>query len=219
MKKTLIAWKRFILPYVIAYGLKYIANLLIRTCRIKITGLDQFLVTAKQSPCILMLWHDRLVVMPEVLSRHAYSVSFTAMISKSRDADILAHIVNSYSIGEVLRIPHNQRYEALNQMVHILKQAKRVVIITPDGPRGPRHVLKPGIAIAARESSSKIIHFSWKASRYWELNTWDKMQIPKPFSTIKVTFGKSIALPNREELNVQKDLDYIYQELSDVSNS
>ena len=193
LKNIWIKTKRRCLPYLIAYTAKIGMRLLLRTCRLQVEGLDHFVLTAKQFPCILMLWHNRLAAIPEIMHKYASQFVFTAFISKSRDGEPLALLTQSYKIGRVLRVPHNARHHALSQMIHHLKERREIMIITPDGPRGPRYVVKPGVVIASREADAKIIPFSWQAERAWQLNTWDKMLIPKPFSTIKITFGQAIA--------------------------
>lgn len=92
MKKVWLHFKRRWLPYVIAYAAKLGVHLLMRTCRVDIKGLDHFISTATQSPCILMLWHNRMVALPDVLYRKASQFNYTAFISKSRDGDPLALI-------------------------------------------------------------------------------------------------------------------------------
>ena len=199
MKKKWTLWKRRWLPYLIAYSAKYVIRLLLRTCRIRIHGLETFVSTANSTPCILMLWHDKLVIISEIINTYTSDFICTAFISKSRDGDPLALITQSYARGRVLRVPHNARHKALSKMIDLLKDKKSVIVITPDGPRGPSHIIKPGIVMAAQESSATIIPFSWNASRFWQLNTWDKMQIPKPFTTLHVTFGSPIAF--KKEVN------------------
>lgn len=205
MKQMWLKFKRRWIPYIIAYCVKGAVNLLMRTCRVSISGLDNFTSVARQSPCILMLWHNRMVALPHALYNNARQFNYTAFISKSRDGDPLALIVESYKMGHALRVPHNARHKALGQMINQLDKAGEIMMITPDGPRGPRYEVKPGIVLAARESAAKIVPFSWDADRVWTLKTWDGMMIPKPFSKVKVTFGSPIALGKDEEMDVERE--------------
>ncbi len=187
-------FKNKIFPSILAWTAKYGMRLILFTCRIDIKGLGAFLETAKTSPCILALWHSRLVVMPEVMHRFASCFSYTAIISQSRDAEPLARLTKSYKIGRVLRVAHNRRRLALSQMIALLKAKDSVLIITPDGPRGPSFSIKPGIIAAALEANAKIVPFSWHASSFWQMSTWDQMIIPKPFCKLQITFGNEISL-------------------------
>lgn len=186
--------KKKILPYIAAYSARALIRLLLFTCKINVKGIENMISQAGRSPCIVMLWHNRLIVLAEILSKYAPQFTYTAFISKSRDGDPLARYAESYRQGRALRVPHNGRHLALGSMISQLKLDKNnIILITPDGPRGPKYVMKPGIIMAAREAEAHITPFSWEADRFWELNTWDKMRIPKPFSTITVTFADPIA--------------------------
>lgn len=198
--------KRKCLSYLIAYSGKYLTRLILKTCKLNVTGLDNLTDSLETSSCILMLWHSKLIIVAEILVSYTSNISFSAFISKSRDGEPLAILADSYKRGTVLRVPHNARHIALNKMIDTLKNSKDVVIITPDGPKGPKEVVKSGIALAAKNSSALIIPFSWETNRFWTLNTWDQMKIPKPFSTIDAGFGKPIKLANVGENPVQSEL-------------
>jgi lysophospholipid acyltransferase (LPLAT)-like uncharacterized protein len=187
MKKKLKHFIRHsIMPPCVAFLGKLFIGLIFRTCKVHLVGLDTYIETAQQKKCILMLWHNRLTIVAEILTRYT-PLSYTALISNSRDGEPLALLAQSYK-ARTLRVPHNARYSALRKLVQHIKTQDDVVIITPDGPRGPAYQAKPGIFIAAKEADAEIIQLDWEASRFWELNTWDKMRIPKPFASIKVTF-------------------------------
>ncbi len=189
------AFKTRFVPYIIAYAIKFVLSILMRTCRIEIQGLNHLVNSAKDHPCILMLWHNRMVVLPVILSRYTKKLIYTAVISKSKDVDFLARFTCSYPNGRVLRVPHQVRHQALSEIVHRLKTTREIMMITPDGPRGPFFVVKPGIVFAAKETGAYIVPFSWEADRTWELKTRDRMMVPKPFAKIKVKFGEPITIP------------------------
>ena len=61
-----------------------------------------------------------------------------------------------------------------------------------DGPRGPRYVAKPGPLILAKKSGNPLMPFVFEPKRFWTVNSWDKMQIPRPFGKALLTIGKPI---------------------------
>ncbi len=183
-------------------------RLLLFTCRFKLEGFDNFNRIASEKRCILMVWHNRLALVPEILTRFAPKHQYTAVISNSRDAEVLAILASSYG-GKTIRVPHNGRHQALRKMTQELQSGKEVIIITPDGPRGPPYQVKSGIVVAAKHSAAYIVPLSWTATRFWQLNTWDKMLIPKPFSTIRVTIGDGIQL--NEELESESEATTLLQ--------
>lgn len=188
------ALKRKIFSYFIAYVGKYTLRLILSTCKIEVFGLDTFKQTVSTKKSILMLWHNRLSIVSEILYRLDPHTIFAAFISKSRDGDPLAVLANSYKTGKAIRVPHDKKHQALKTVIETLSKSNEVVIITPDGPRGPRYEVKPGIAVAAFETNASIIPFTWVSSKFWQLNSWDKLMFPKPFSRVLVTFGDPITM-------------------------
>lgn len=169
-------------------------KLLIRSCRIRIEGLEAFDQLAANEKCILMLWHNRLAIVPFVLSHYTPGILYAALVSGSRDGDILSSIILSCKNGRTIRVPHQGRFQALREIVRYVEERKQIVIITPDGPRGPCYELKPGIALAALETKANLVAFDWEAKHFWELKTWDRLRLPKPFTTISVKFQPPIRL-------------------------
>lgn len=199
MRSSWQSFKRRWFPKLFAWTAKALVKAILATCRKNVHGIERFVATAGSNPCLLMLWHNKLVIISEILNASASQFIYTAFISKSRDGDPLAALAESYKAGRALRVPHNGRHLALGQMIGELKNRSSIYIITPDGPRGPALSVKPGTALAARESSAMIVPFTWHSDRFWELNTWDKMQIPKPFSTIDIYFGEPLDLNSQPE--------------------
>lgn len=199
LKHQLRKYKRLTLSYFYAYTGKFFIRLLLWTCRIEVKGIEQFVSLASKERCILMLWHNRLALVSEILNRYAPQFIYSAFISKSRDGDPLAVLAHSYKIGKVIRVPHDARHQALKKVILSLKNSREIIVITPDGPRGPCYQVKPGIALAAKEADAAIVPFSWTADRYWELKTWDKFRLPKPWSKIVVNIGQPIRT-NEEEI-------------------
>lgn len=199
-------FKRNIFPYILAYSVKWTLKIILWTCKKEIRGLDTFIKTGKAHPCILMLWHNNLVIAPEILNSFAPNFLYAAFISNSRDGEPLAILTESYILGRAQRVPHNNRHAALHAMINTLREQNEIAVITPDGPRGPKYVLKPGVVMAAKAADAYVVPFRWTASKLWELNTWDGMKIPKPFSQITVTFDPAIHLPQEQSQEVSIDL-------------
>ncbi len=213
IKKWYYHLKHKTLPTIGAHIGSFFLHLLFKTCKVHIEGIDPFKSRAKESPCILLLWHNRLAITPELLFSCAREFDYAALISQSRDGELLSTIVESYSIGHSIRVPHNDRLKALNMVIDTLRNKNQIVVITPDGPRGPRYKVKAGALHAAKATNAYIIPFSWSASRYWELNSWDKMQFPKPFSTITATFGTPYRLEENGNLPSKEEIALVEQSL------
>lgn len=188
----------------LAHGL---IRLLLFTCRIRIIGLESFLKVAEKQPCALMLWHDRLALIGPLGWRYASHLSYAAFVSASRDGQLVTEICESYPHCRTISVSHDKRHHALRELINQLTTRHEVLLITPDGPRGPRHQVKPGIALAAKRAEAPVIPVSWSASRFWQLKTWDKMIFPKPFSKIVLHFGDPIWLEDAQnETRLEQEL-------------
>jgi lysophospholipid acyltransferase (LPLAT)-like uncharacterized protein len=164
-KKVLLKLKIFAMIFI---G-KNLLHLLIKTCRIQVEGLEHFCdLASKKEKCMLMLWHNRLIIIPCILSRYAPCFLYAALVSAHRDGDILSSIIHSYPQGNTIRSSPKAGYKALRDLVHHVEEGKQIVIITPDGPRGPLYEVKPGIAVAALETQAHVIALNWEAEKFFK---------------------------------------------------
>lgn len=197
-------WKRFLyatlLPFSVVKIGKNLLTLLLWTCRFEIEGLERFKRIGKNEKCIVMLWHNRVVLAPYIFTKYAPEFLYAGFVSNSRDGELLSALICSYSIGRTIRVPHHSRHQALKALIQCIEEKKQIAIITPDGPRGPVYELKPGVALAAIETQAQVIPFTWTANRYWQLKSWDRLMIPKPFSTITVSFCEPVSFPKESNL-------------------
>lgn len=189
-----LRFKRFVLPTPLAFIMKYLSKALYHSCTIKVQGLEKFTATAIKGKCILIMWHNRMVLTCEFFKHYAPDIHYAAFLSKSRDGEPIARGIASYPNSSCIRVSHANRHNALRAMIARLKNTRDVVIITPDGPRGPRYKVKEGVILAAKAAEANIIPFTWEADRYWQIKTWDLLRLPRPFSTITIALGEPIAL-------------------------
>lgn len=187
-KKWLFKAKKFL---ILVLGKKAMF-LLIKTCRIQFEGLEHFTQIAAKEKCMLILWHNRLTIIPFILADYTPEFLYAALVSSHRDGDLLSSIIHSFPNGRTIRSSPKARHGALREVIRHIEERKEIVIITPDGPRGPQYEIKPGTAMAALETQAFVIPLNWEAKKYWEIKTWDRQRLPKPFTTIQVSFAKPI---------------------------
>ncbi|MCB1136349.1 MAG: DUF374 domain-containing protein [Chlamydiia bacterium] len=166
-------------------------NLLLWTCRVEVRGLPGFVETVASGPTLMTIWHNRLSMMISMLLKTAGQFQYAAAISRSKDGNLIARVVDSYRQSRSIRVGHTAGHHALREIIHSLKEGE-IVIVAPDGPRGPRYRLKPGLLFGARAVEAHIVPFTWVADRFWQFGSWDRMMIPKPFSRIAICFGPAI---------------------------
>ena len=69
-----------------------------------------------------------------------------------------------------------------------------VVAFTPDGPRGPRREMKPGVVAAAQRAGVRILPIHAEADRAWRFRSWDQFMLPKPFARVRIAYGEPFAI-------------------------
>lgn len=199
VKLKIKQWKKKILPYVAVYVAFPLLRFILWTCRTKIIGIDKYVEIAATQPTILFLWHDRLAPVIPLIATYAPQFQYAPVVSDSRDGHLISKVINRIPKGNTIDVPHDGRVRALQAIVKTLKEKKAVIVITPDGPRGPRHKAKRGTAVAAKMSEATLVPLHWEASRCWHFPSWDKMAIPKPFSDLTLIFGEPFQAHEEDE--------------------
>jgi hypothetical protein len=113
------------------------------------------------------------------------------MISRSLDGEIIAGVARRTGWQTVRGSSSKGGSEALKEMVTCFRQS-RIAAHIVDGPLGPAGEIKPGAIRLAHLAEAAIVPFYTSADKAWYFNSWDTFFIPKPFSNVKITFGKII---------------------------
>jgi lysophospholipid acyltransferase (LPLAT)-like uncharacterized protein len=135
------------------------------------------------------LWHSRLLLFPFVLRRFFSNRHGAALISASRDGELLADAIKRFDYDVVRGSSSRMGASAILQLTEVLASGHDVVI-TPDGPRGPAYELGPGIIFLAQKSGAAVVPFNMEYSSYWRLKSWDRFIVPRPFSKVRVIIGQ-----------------------------
>jgi lysophospholipid acyltransferase (LPLAT)-like uncharacterized protein len=136
------------------------------------------------------LWHNRLLIFPFVLRRFFPNRRGAALISASRDGDLLADAIKRFDFDVVRGSSSRLGASAILQLTDVLASG-RDVVITPDGPRGPAYELGPGIIFLAQKSGAPVVPVNMEYSGCWRLKSWDRFILPRPFSKVRVIIGQS----------------------------
>ncbi|MBC8126344.1 MAG: lysophospholipid acyltransferase family protein [Gloeobacteraceae cyanobacterium ES-bin-144] len=145
-------------------------------------------------PVIYILWHNRFFTVPaawnKICGNHRQCVALT---SASHDGDMVARAMAVFGLGAVRGSSSRRGVAALVGLKRALQEGLDVCL-TPDGPRGPRYIIQPGVIKLAEATGAPIVPIHVAFSSAWRLKTWDRFVIPKPFSRVIVTFSESIHL-------------------------
>ncbi|NQW29628.1 MAG: lysophospholipid acyltransferase family protein [Ignavibacteria bacterium] len=150
-------------------------------------------------PCIVAFWHDEML--PVWFAFRALRP--VALVSASSDGQILSQLLRDWCYDVVTGSSSSGGKEALDELV--THASSRVVLITPDGPRGPRHVCKPGVVVAAHRAGIPLImvRASSGFSKRFK-GSWDSFMLPLPFAGVKLTISAPLHIPSnatREEID------------------
>jgi lysophospholipid acyltransferase (LPLAT)-like uncharacterized protein len=150
---------------------------------------------SKNQNFVIAFWHGKMVI-GWYLFRNQ---NFTALISQSKDGQILTKVLEKWNYNVVRGSSHKGGKESLEILIEKAYMDYSIAI-TPDGPTGPKNVMKPGAVIIAKKTGIPLILLGAKLKRRIIFNSWDKFQLPKPFSKVYIKFSNPYY--------IDPDLDY-----------
>jgi lysophospholipid acyltransferase (LPLAT)-like uncharacterized protein len=145
------------------------------------------------SDVIVVTWHNRLFFFPAAFPKEGRKRT-VAVISASRDGQYIADFAAQFGVQSVRGSSSRGGAAAQLGAVQACREKKNVVF-TPDGPRGPKYVIKRGPIQLASKMGKKIVPVLINASSCWQLKRWDGFQIPKPLSTLTIAIGDPVEVP------------------------
>jgi Kdo2-lipid IVA 3' secondary acyltransferase len=158
--------------------------------------------------CIWAFWHNRMFVIPYIHDRWFAHIPGAILSSPSGDGQIIADVCATFGF-EAARGSSSKPQKGLGALIMMAEKVKegRDVGITPDGPRGPKYYLQPGIIKLAQLTGGAIMPVRVEYSRALHFKTWDGFMLPLPFSTVKVIFEPTLTVARKmteEEFEVQR---------------
>ncbi len=144
-------------------------------------------------PC---LWHQHLMaVVPYLLRKRASGLKLGFMISPSVDGEAGAMAAQRIG-GHIVRGSSNYTgARALRDFYLAVAKEQVSLLITPDGPRGPRYEAKSGALLIGQLAGKPLIPISYAATRVFKFRAWDRFILPYPFACIVIAVGEPIKVP------------------------
>ncbi len=189
---------------------KYLGSFLLRA--INLTIRKEIYGNYPQEAKVFMIWHRDQIPLTLLNKNRNIGV----LVSQSKDGQLIAGPISKLGYVPVRGSSTRGGTSALRALISHLKTSS--VAITPDGPRGPIYTIKDGLLTASYLSKRPIMPVAIDVSREWTFNSWDKFRFPKPFSTIRMKYGKSYQVENKEDYprikeQLKLDMDAMYQEI------
>jgi hypothetical protein len=150
-----------------------------------------------QEPVIFASWHGDLLMQPYLYKKFRSIPKAKVLISEHFDGKIIAKIIHFFGLGSIRGSTTRGGAKVLIQGLQALEKGYDIGI-TPDGPKGPRYSIGNGIVVMAQKRHAKVIVFHCRPSRFWQLSSWDKFMIPKPFGVLDFYASEPIDLVGLE---------------------
>jgi lysophospholipid acyltransferase (LPLAT)-like uncharacterized protein len=139
---------------------------------------------AANAPYVFACWHGQML--PLLWAHRGQGIAI--LVSEHRDGEIITRIARTIGFNAVRGSTSRGAGRALLGLVAELQRG-RVVAVTPDGPRGPAGHFAPGALVAAQRAGVPVLTVGAYASSAWQLGSWDRFLIPKPFARVNVAYG------------------------------
>ena len=156
----------------------------------KVEGLEHLRFEGEGRRPIMAFWHGRVLTATYYFRQR----DIVVMISENFDGEWIARIIERFGFRTSRGSTSRGGRRALLQLKREMDRG-RPSGFAVDGPRGPARQAQPGAVWLAKLTGNPVVPFHMEASRYWSLKSWDRTQIPKPFSTVALSVGAPIEVP------------------------
>jgi lysophospholipid acyltransferase (LPLAT)-like uncharacterized protein len=164
-------------------------RILARFWKVEHLGREHYDHWCAQPGRLATLWHGRMLV---ALPAHR-NEELRILVSPSQDGSLITSLLNRFGYGTIRGSSNKNPAAAVRGMLSDLRQGGSIVI-TPDGPRGPRHSMNAGAAWMARATGVPVLPCGFVCDRAWNFSSWDHFTIPKFGARIALVYGEPLYL-------------------------
>ena len=171
----------------------HVVRLLGSTWRVREWNAPEYDAAMRDGELVLYaFWHARML--PLVYTHRGRGIA--VLVSQHRDGQLIARVIER--LGFVTARGSSTRGGDIG-LRELLRRAreKRILGITPDGPRGPAEEMKDGLVFLAAHLKWRVVPIGSAASSEWVLRSWDRFRIPKPFARVWVGHAAPITVAGR----------------------
>ena len=184
-----------------------------RTIRFEIEGWENFeaITNAGKLP-IYAFWHDRIFASTYFFRNRGIAV----ITSQSKDGEYIARFIQRLGYGAIRGSSTRGGVGALVDMIKVMRSGTAAAF-TLDGPKGPRYVAKPGAVLLAKKTGNPIMPFVVECRSFRTVGSWDRMQIPRPFTRAKLLIAEPIYVsPTADDIEIERKLAELQASLDDL---
>ena len=158
-----------------------------------------------QNPFMVCVWHGRLIFPSWYLRLKTTKVN--AIASRNTDGEMMAQVLRGWGYGLIRGSTKKGGKEVVQKMGKIFKNSG-IIAITNDGPKGPERIAKAGSIATAIKYNAQVITITGSATKYWQMKSWDKSILPKPFGKIFIQISPPLNLANKPK-TVDSEVKYL----------
>ncbi|MDN5938383.1 MAG: lysophospholipid acyltransferase family protein [Salinisphaera sp.] len=172
--------------------LRLLVRALLSTCRLTAVRGEQHLQGLIQADraALLCCWHQRLPYCVGWLLR-VRGLQPGFLVSPSRDGELVAAVADGLGVTVLRGSANRTGARALRDMYTVIKSGVSPIIAV-DGPHGPAQQAKPGTPLLAQITGAPMLPITTACDRYWQLRSWDRIIVPKPFARVIVHVGEPL---------------------------
>ena len=193
------------------------ASALFATVKRKLTYADPETSPYQSSPprtYIYSVWHDSLLI-PLFLGRQPKTI---ALVGMHQDGAFLTHSLKALNISAVRGSSSRGGAESVSQL--LASQPDHHLVVTPDGPRGPRRKMKSGVAYLASRTGRPVVPTAFACRRSWSIGSgWTDLIVPRPWTVIYAFAGNAIEVPAEANRGVLREFTEQIQDEMDRLNA
>jgi lysophospholipid acyltransferase (LPLAT)-like uncharacterized protein len=185
---------------------------LFATTRVVRRGTEHFeRFRAAGTPVVFVFWHGQLLPLVHVHRGEGIVV----LVSEHDDGEYVTRVIERNGFGTVRGSSTRGGTKGLKGLVRAARSG-RDLALTPDGPKGPPGLFKPGALLAAQLTGLPVIPLAVGASRGWRFRSWDAFLVPEPFSTIQIEYLPPRYVPREAS---RDDVEALAREIGDELNT
>jgi lysophospholipid acyltransferase (LPLAT)-like uncharacterized protein len=172
---------------------KGLIDLLCSTMRFRVVDLDKAKAAIDSKRFILAFWHSRILAISYLYQGWGGAI----LVSGSEDGEIIAQILQRQGHEPIRGSTSRHGVRAMSKLIKMLNEEIRPGVVVPDGPRGPRFKVQPGVITLAQKTGCPVVPISYSAKRIKIFASWDRFILPYPFTEACIICGRPISVPSK----------------------
>ncbi len=179
---------------------KGLIDLICSTMRIQVVDFEKVRAEVESRRFILAFWHSRILM----ISYQYRGWGAAILVSGSDDGEIIAQILQRQGHRTIRGSTSRNAVRALASLIRVVKEEGRPGGVVPDGPRGPRFKVQPGVITLAKKTGYPVVPVTYSAKRLKIFASWDRFLLPYPFTDSCVMYGTPVSVPGNTDEEAQE---------------